>query len=367
MVHVLQILSSLKNGGGIQSMLKNYYTIMDLSSIQTDFIVCGDDVGELEAWFKERGSQVYHVPPRSRNFAANIFGIRAIIRNGSYDVVHCHQDYRGAVAIAIAKRYGVKKRIIHCHQAYPPENAVKKLRRYLSTRVLLRDATDFVACSALAGKWLYGEQMLKVGRVTILHNAISAERYIFSEENRERIRAELSIATDAIVVGHIGRFSYQKNHALLIEIFRAFHQEHGNAVLLLIGNGELSPEIQNRVNELKLEDQVRFLGVRQDVPVLFSAMDAFLLPSRFEGLPVVAIEAQANGLPVICSGRISREVQVADNVFFTDEDAYENVTTWCSTIDAALRKGRTDNRQAMIRAGYDIHQEAGKLEKLYRT
>lgn len=365
MKRVLQILSSLNDGGGVQTMLKNYYAHMDRSQLHTDFVVCGDQIGGMEAWFAQLGAHVYHIPPRKENPLGNLNGLRRIIKNGHYDVIHCHQDYHGAIAIAMAKRYGVPRRIIHGHQAYPQENAVKKIRRKCSVRSLLKNATDFVACGELAGEWLYGKQMMETGRVKILHNAIPTTTYVYSEENRHRLRGVLGISQDTLVVGHIGRFSKPKNHTLMIHIFAEFYQKHPNAVLLLVGDGELRAETEQLVAQLGLENCVQFLGVRRDVPALLSAMDVFLLPSRWEGLGIVVVESQVNGVPVVCSAQVPREVKLADNVLFIPEEHYEDSDSWCDMLEQALTIGRGDYEAEVIEAGYDICREAKKLEQLY--
>ena len=365
MTRVLQILSSLKEGGGVQTMLRNYYSYMDLSSLQTDFVVCGEEIGGMEEWFRGIGSEIYHIPPRAKDPVGNLAKLKKIIKNGQYDVVHCHQDYHGAAAIAMAKRYGVKKRIIQSHQAFPPENGLQKLRRQRSVPSLLRNATVFAACGRLAGEWLYGRELMESGRVLVLHNAISIQRYAFSQENRERLRGEMGLSPDDLVLGHIGRFSRPKNHALAVSIFAEFYQNHKNAVLLLAGDGELRPDVEKQVKVLGLESRVHFLGIRQDVPELLSVMDLFLLPSRWEGLGIVAMEAQANGLPVVCSSSVPQEVKLADNLFFADEDSYDSTVSWCRLLERALAAGIGDYRASVERGGYDICREAKKLEELY--
>ena len=365
MTRVLQILSSLKEGGGVQTMLKNYYSHMELSALQTDFVVCGEQTGGLEEWFRRTGSEIYHIPPRARNPVGNLTALNDIIKNGQYDVVHCHQDYHGAAAIAMAKQYGVKKRIIHSHQAFPPENGLQRLRRQSSVPSLLRNATVFAACGRLAGEWLYGREMVESGQVLVLHNAISPQPYTFSQENRERLRGALGLNPDDLVLGHIGRFSRPKNHALAVSIFADFYRSHKNAVLLLAGDGELRPDVEKQVKALGLEFRVHFLGVRQDVPELLSAMDLFLMPSRWEGLGIVLIEAQANGLPAVCSSSVPREVKLADNIFFADDASYDNTAALCRLLETALAAGRGDYRASVERGGYDICREAKKLEELY--
>ena len=306
MPRVLQVLSSLQTGGGVQVMLKNYYAQLAPLAFQTDFVVCGTERGGLEPWFEALGAEIHHIPPRSEDPVGNLRALRRILTDGHYDVVHCHQDYHGAAAMAMARRCGVPVRIIHSHQAYPPESALKRLRRRIESPLVIRDATVLAACGELAGAWLYGQDAVDSGRVVILRNAIDTEAFAFSPEDRLRLRRELSIPQEAAVIGHVGRFTEQKNHRLLLDIFAEFHRRRPDSVLLLAGDGPLRPEIEHQADRLGLGDSLRFLGMRTDVPQLLSAMDLFLLPSRWEGLGIVAVEAQASGLPCVCSHKVPR-------------------------------------------------------------
>ena len=179
MPRVLQVLSSLQTGGGIQVMLKNYYAQLVPLAFQTDFVVCGMERGGLEPWFEALGAGIQHIPPRYVDPAGNLRALRRILADGHYDVVHCHQDYHGAAAMAMAKRCGVPVRIIHSHQAYPPESALKRLRRRIESPLVIRDATVLAACGELAGAWLYGQDAVDSGRVVILRNAIDTEAFAF--------------------------------------------------------------------------------------------------------------------------------------------------------------------------------------------
>lgn len=363
-VRVLQICASLSRGGGVQTVLQNYYAHMNQKEYIFDFVVMGTEVGELEEWFESRGSCVYHVTTRSVSFRKNTEELKQIIQRGNYDVVHCHQDYKSLIAIIIAKLYGVKTRIVHCHQAVPKESAKSRIIRRLSTLLIKCFANVFIGCSEDAAKWLYGERMLKTGKVIILNNAIDLEKYAFSEEKREQIRFELGLE-NKLVLGNVARITGVKNHKLLVDIFAKFHQQKDQSVLLLVGDGELMDEIKGYCKSLKLSESVIFLGARSDVHELLSAMDVSVLTSRSEGLGLVIIEAQANGLPAVCSPFVPREVGLHRNVLFVPESDYENTEAWCSVIEKTLDIGRLEDVAVLTQAGYDIRQEAKKLEKIY--
>lgn len=363
-IRVLQICASLSRSGGVQTVLQNYYDHMNQKEYIFDFVVMDTEVGELEEWFESRGSHIYHVTPRSVSFKKNTKELKQIIKNGNYDVVHCHQDYKSLIALFMAKRYGVKTRIVHCHRAFPKESAKKRVIRKLSTLLIKCFANVFIGCGEDAAKWLYGERMLKTGKAVVLNNAINLEKYAFSDENRRKIRSDLGI-DQKLVFGNVARFTYQKNHKLLIDVFAKFYSQNLNSVLLLAGDGELMEETQTYCEQLGIRDAVMFLGVRSDICEMLSAMDIFLLPSRFEGLALIMIEAQANGIPAVCSSFVTGELGLQKNVLFVQESDYENSEAWCSVIQEALNIGRLDDVSFLTQAGYDIRQEAKKLEKIY--
>lgn len=365
MIKVLQVLSSLKSGGGVQTMLKNYYSHMDSLAFATDFVVCGEDIGGMEPWFESRGAHIYHIPPRTKQPLENVQALKNIMMAGHYDVLHCHQDYHGAVAVAMAKHFRVPTRIIHSHQAYPPESAVKSLRRLLESQIVMRDATVLAACGKLAGTWLYGREAVDSGQVTILHNAIDVDAFEFSAAARKQLRDELCIAENTAVIGHIGRFTKSKNHALLINIFAEFHRQEPNSVLLLAGDGPMLQATKRQTAQIGIENAVFFLGVRSDIPRLLSSMDIFLLPSLWEGLGIAAVEAQVNGLPCICSHKVPEEVRLSERLCFMPETSYSDPSAWCGMIEKLSTAGRADGRAAARTAGYDINCEARKLEELY--
>lgn len=363
-VRILQICASLSKGGGVQTVLQNYYAHMNQKEYIFDFIVMGSEVGELEEWFESRGSHVYHVTPRSVSFAKNTEELNQIIKKGNYDVVHCHQDYKSLIAIILAKLHGVKMRIVHSHQAILKESTKNYVVRKISILLIKYFANVFIGCSKSAVKWLYGERMLQTGKAIVLNNAIDLEKYAFSEEKRKQIKIQLGLE-NKLILGNVARITEVKNHKLLVDIFSKFHQQNNQSVLLLVGDGELMGEIKDYVNSVGLSETIRFLGARSDVHELLSAMDVFVLTSRSEGLGMVIVEAQANGLPAVCSPFVPSEVGLQRNVLFISENDYENTEAWCSCIKKALDNGRLEEITALTQAGYDIHQEVIKLEKIY--
>ena len=365
-VRILQICASLSKAGGVQAVLQNYYAHMNQNEYIFDFVVMGAEVGELEQWFERRGSHIYHVTPRSVSFRENTKELMQIIKSGNYDVVHCHQDYKSLIAIIIAKACGVKTRIVHAHQAFPKESTKSLVIRKLTTVLLKCFANVFIGCGRDAAKWLYGERMLKTGKAIVLNNAIDLEKYVFSEDNRKRIRHELGLE-NKLVIGNVARFTHQKNHKLLIDVFAKYHAQIPHSVLILVGDGELEDETKIYCEKLGIRDSVKFLGVRADVFDLLSAMDVFILSSRFEGLALIMIEAQANGVPSVCSPFVTRELSLQPNVLFVPEGDYENTEAWCFVIERALDIGRLEDTTNLTQAGFDIQKEAINLEKIYKT
>lgn len=362
-VRVLQICASL-NRGGVQTVLQNYYSYMNQKKYIFDFVVMGAEVGEMEEWFESRGSRVYHITPRSVSFKKNTQELKKIIKMGNYDVVHCHQDYKSLIAIIIAKFHGVKIRIVHCHQAFPRESAKKRIMRVLSISLIKCFSNVLIGCGEAAARWLYGERALRAGKVIILNNAIDLDKYTFSRKKRDEIRAELGLE-NKIILGNIARLTEVKNHKLLVDVFKEFHRKNAQSVLLLVGDGELMDEIKGYCTSLGLSESVIFLGSRPDAHELLSAMDVSVLTSRSEGVPLVIVEAQANGLPAVCSPFVTRNVGVHRNVLFVSEKDYENTEAWCAVLEKAIGIGRMEDVTFLSQAGYNIRQEAKKLEKIY--
>lgn len=357
MIKVLHTIPAM-DGGGADRILYDY-TIRLLDQYRFDFIVHTEFEGILEKDLVAKGCRVFHVPPLHEDKKEYKKRIDEIIRNGNYDIIHVSQGYRGAFFLHYAKKYKVKRRIAHSHMAYIPESIKERIIRKLATMYVKYNATDLFACGNDAAKWMWGKKPFEKGNVYIMKNAIPAERFGFSQELRDAIRREMNIA-DKFVIGNVARFSFQKNHNFLIEIFAEIKKIRDDAVLVLIGRGELEEDVKQQVENLGLKDSVLFMGVRNDVPDLLNAMDVFVLPSRFEGLPVTLIEVQANGLPAVISDAVTKEMTVSDDFSFASIQL--PASDWAKII---LGNGRTKSKNLIKNTVYDLNVATDALRTKY--
>ena len=363
MIRVLQVVSSLEGCGGVQMLLKNYYKYMDRNEIKFDFIVHGENIGELEKYFKDNGSNIFHITPKSESLYKNLKEMNSIIKKGNYDIVHAHQDIMSIFPMYFAKKSKVKMRIAHSHLAIENQKLIRKLVDKVLKRLLKIYSTEWWACGKEAGKCLWGEKAVETGKVYIMNNAIEIEKFKFDLNIRSKIRKELNLC-NKFVIGHIGRFTYQKNHELVIEIFNEVYKTNQDAILLLIGTGELEERIKEQVERLKLSNAVVFLGVRSDIENIMQAMDILLLPSRYEGLPVVLVEAQTSGLRSFVSNKITKEIKITDKVEYMN--LYDKPKQWANKILSYNRPYERNNDSNMIREyGFDIITQAKELESIY--
>ena len=290
-----------------------------------------------------------------------------LLQSGGYDCAHIHGDlaYLLLIFAKAARRAGVKKIILHSHAAGIDGRLrrVKGALHALTRRALKRCATVFVACSDKAARWMYPN--LDAESVVRINNGVDLNRFAFAPKTRERLRGELGL-TDAFVVGHVGRFAWQKNHEYLLRAFAAIRGRVPNARLLLVGEGPLFDATRAMAGELGLLDGVIFYVASYDVGALMQAMDLFLLPSRFEGLPVVGVEAQAAGLPVIFSDAVTRQAKLTDGAWFLPTDA-GSTDRWARQAQA-VAGAQTDRRQgleAVKRAGFAIQDTVEAFLALY--
>ena len=363
---MLRVLHSVSNmaRAGIETMLMNYYREIDRSRIQFDFLANKPVPGEYDGEIRDMGGRVFVSPglnplhfPKYRRFVADLLQSNPEIR-----IVHAHNEAMGYYALKSAKDAGVRVRIAHAHNTqiirdykYPLKLVCKQL--------LPGSATDYWSCGRDAGIYYYGEKRWNSSGF-ILHNAIDVSRFAFSREKRERIR-QLNGLENAFVVGHVGRFNVQKNHTRLLDIFAEIAKAEPSARLALIGVGELEQSVKDKARAIGIQDKTLFLGQMADVSDWYQAMDCFVLPSLFEGLPVVGIEAQAAGLPCIFSDRVTDEVLLSAGASRVALEADD--TEWAKEIMAAKRPEteRTQGIDIVRQAGYDIHTEAQKLQEIY--
>ncbi|MEF9941986.1 MAG: glycosyltransferase family 1 protein [Lachnospiraceae bacterium] len=358
-MRVLQIGLSY-NPGGVENFVMNYYRQMVKQGIQFDFI-CMYSTLAYEEEIKSMGGHIYYVEDIKKNPWGYRRQLLDILRKQDYAAVHVNMlSAANIVPLQVARKAGVKKIIAHSHNSSSP-GILRNVLHELHKRRISKIATDFCACSQVAGQWLYTEGV----EFQIIHNAIDMSKYLYDEQIRTEMRRELGVE-GKYVIGHVGRFEEQKNHAFLIDTFQELAKQQENAILLLIGEGDLQKAMMKKVAKEGLANRVRFLGIRHDVPKLWQAMDAFLLPSLFEGLPLVAVEAQAAGLPCFVASTITREVAITEDVVFISLEA--SAKNWAKKIVEYADYVRKDKElilQQCREKGYEIESASQELKKLY--
>ena len=348
-------------GGGIESVIMNYYRHIDRSKIQFDFFCSEKSTDIPYKEIEELGGTVTLIPSYSQ-----VFKYQKVLKEKlkGYKIVHCHLGTMAVFALKAAKTADVPVRIVHSHSTSNKQEFVRNLMKNMLRPMSKIYATDYMCCSELAGRWLFGDKVYDEGKVYLLNNAIDLEKFTYNEQLRNRKRKELDIDQDTFVIGHIGRFVEQKNHRFLIDIFNEVHKQIPNSLLLLAGQGPLMDEIKEKVNQLNLKKNVMFLGQRSDVNELFQAMDVFCLPSLYEGLPVVGVEAQASGLPCLFSNDMTKETKVLKTTKFLS--LKQNIKEWIiSIIQFANSHQRCDTSIEITNKGFNIKSEVDSLEKYY--
>lgn len=348
------------NLGGIESFFLTYYRRLDKKKFHFDFVTIFQKIAFQEE-FEKDGCQIYSLPNVKKHPYRYQKELRKLMRENHYDVVHVHMlSAANILPLKIAKSLKVEKIIAHSHNSDIPKGMARKLLHQKNQKKIGTYANVLVACSKKAGDWLFG----KDASYTILHNAVEVEKFAYQEDYRKKIREDLKIG-DSYLIGHIGRFCEQKNQEFIIEILKMCSDENKNIKLLMIGNGKDKEKIKQKVKSYDLEDKVLMLDNTLDVHQYYSAFDLFIMPSKFEGLVIVGVEAQANGLPVLFSDTISKEIQANDNVEFLGID---DATVWKERILSLEKQGKKNRhfeREKFQNAGYDIDTQAKNLERIY--
>ena len=363
-IRVLQILGIVA-GGGVESVIMNYYEHIDRTKVQFDFVVHNDNKIDITDKVKQMGGRVYQVTPYYRNPIAFVWDIYKVLKKNHYTIVHSNMNTLSAFPLFAAWLAGVPVRILHNHSTASPGETKRNIMKYILRPLAKLFANRYFACSRLAGEWMYGKKMMDSGKVTIINNAIDLKKYAFNPRKREALRKELGI-TDEFVIGHVGRFMFQKNHEFLIDVFAKALKMQPNMVLLLIGDGPLKQSIEDKVRKLGIEENVKFLGLRNDVQDLYNAMDLFVLPSYYEGLPVVGVEAQANGLPMLVSTNVTPEMKKTHIVKYVNLS--DGIKAWSMYIvlkEDCIPNEHENTYKDMQFAGFDIMKEVENLVKIY--
>lgn len=359
-IRILHMIGSF-NLGGSQTMVLNLYRAMDREKVQFDFVLDHPQERELADQAEKLGARIYTVPA----FTGTNFGqVRSawdklFTEHPEYKVLHSHVRSYASVYLPVAGKHGVKT-IIHSHSTSNGKG-IKALVKAAMQYPLRFLADYYFSCSEEAGRWLFGDRIVDGNRHHIIKNAIDAGAYRIDDEVRAAYIQELGLSGKR-VYAHVGRFHPAKNHGFLLRVFQKIQQQQKNAVLILAGDGELRGSIEEQIDALGIRDTVLLLGSRHDIPKLLQAADVFLFPSVWEGLGIVAVEAQAAGLPCICSDRVPKLVETTEHCRFLplEEDAW---------VRAALNTPcqRTDTYSQIVAAGYDVRTTAQWMEQFYRN
>lgn len=341
--------------GGITTVMMNYWRTIDKTNLHFDFACTNNPNQNLLDEINLFGCKYFKLPPRKKIWKY-FFALKKLSK--SYDIVHIHGNSSTSF-IELKAVSNVPVRIVHNHTSkteHPFVNAI--LHPFF-----LRSYTTAIACSSLAGDWLFGK-----GNFKILKNAIDIHRFIPTISKRESFRKNFGFKKDDIIVGNVGNLTKPKNHSFIIDVFYEFHKLCSNSKLLLIGSGSLEKEIKNKIEHLNLKDAVVMAGTRTDIPEMMSVMDAFLFPSLWEGLPLAVLEAQASGLPIFLSDVISSEVLASSSCFPISLE--KNPKVWATFMLQNTNKDNRfvqaeNNQVSLTNAGYNIHKEAQELLKLY--
>ena len=285
-------------GGGVETVVTNYYRFIDKSKVQFDFFYFEDSVDEPPADLIAMGARFYCLPS-IKHVSAYCRKLRSILRENRYSIVHAHLNTLSVIPLYCAWKEGVPIRIAHNHSV-PSGNELRGVLKKFLRLFSKTFATDYAACSEKAGRWLFGNRTYDQGKVTIFENAIDYDRFSRNENLRNNVRSRLKIDSDTVVIGHVGRFTYAKNHAFLIDVFARYHRIHPDSVLLLVGDGELRDEVEKKTADTGLNNCSILTGEVTDVEAYLNAMDVFVMPSRYEGLGMSAsLEVDQHKLQIL--------------------------------------------------------------------
>lgn len=359
MFRVLQVVTYMGRGG-LETMLINYYRHIDRSKIQFDFLVHRDFEASYDQEICDLGGKIYRLP--RLNPISNVYKRKLtdfFKEHTEYKIVHSHLDCMAGIPLKAAKKNGVPICIAHAHNSDQTKDK-KYLLKLIYKKNIPKYADFLFACGEKAGEWMFeGKNFF------ILNNAIDAGLYVFDINRRKKIRKTLGISEETLLIGHVGRFSTQKNHGMLIKIYEAIKKKVPDSKLLLIGVGDLMDKTKTEVVQRGLQDNVLFLGLRSDVSDLLQAMDVFVFPSFNEGLPVAIIEAQAAGLPCLISDGVPIECKKTDLVY--QLKLADGINKWADTTLKISKRERRNTLNDIVESGFDVACEAKKLEQFYQS
>lgn len=348
--------------GGAETFIMKVYRNLDRTKYQMDFLLFTDRDCEYNGEVKSSGGRIYVAVSKEVSPFRSFLDIYKIVKENKYRNVLKISEYSiGAMDLLAAMLAGARMRAFRSTNGGSSENRKRIWIHKLFIPFANRISTSLIAPSSEAAGFTFGNRAVKNGRVHYLNNGLMLEQYMIRDDLREKLKTELGL-DGKYIVGHIGRFSEQKNHRFLVEIFMELKKIIPDSVLVLVGDGELKEVIREKVYELEIEDSVLFLGLRRDVPQLLSIMDVMVFPSFYEGMPNVVIEAQAAGLPCVVSDRVTREADITGMVSYMSLD--DSIQSWISCIKRTKKKNIEECHRLLKREGYDLTDVCQKFTTL---
>lgn len=359
-IRILHVVTDMRMGG-LETLIMNYYRNIDREKVQFDFLVHRKEKAVYDDEIISLGGKIFTLPrlnPFSLDYHKKLNNF--FKDHPEYKIVHVHQDCLSSIALKSAKKNNVSVRIGHSHSSNQDRNFKYIIKKYYM-RSIPKYATELFACSKMAGDWMFRGSTYK-----ILSNAVDAEKFVFDENVRNKLKKDLVLADDELVIGHVGRFNWVKNHDYLIDVFAEILKMTNNkAKLILVGKGDLEEAVRNKAERLGIEDYVIFMGNRSDIYNIMQVMDVFVMPSHYEGLPVTLVEAQASGLKCVISDKVPEQsifIKELGKIVQLDSDAH----TWAeSIIDFADNYERKNTYKQICETGFDIKSNAQWLENYY--
>lgn len=361
-IRILHVVGKMHRAG-LETFIMNMYRNIDRNIIQFDFLTHYQERSDYDDEIESMGGRIYRFSVMDdKDILKYIKDLNIFFeKHKDYDIVHGHWTTLGFLYMFFAKKHKVRRRISHAHGARTSENLKDQVKKILS-KSMKYFSNYYFACSEKAALWLYGSSYVEKDKVKIINNAIDSKKFSFNKIIREQYRQSLKI-DDKLVVGHIGRFEASKNQSFLLEIFQEILNLNKNAVLLLVGFGEDEIILRNKIKSMGIQRKVLFLGTREDIPELLSAMDVFIFPSRNEALGISAIESQAAGLPTLVSEEIPQEAYITEYIMKCELD--DSLRNWAKESINISKMERKNTASKIIKNGYDIKSEAIRLQNIY--
>ena len=353
---ILQIVTNLSAGSGVLAVVLNWHKHIDTTRVQFDYLYMLQVSTNRQQEIEQLGGYCYQMPDPRRHPLRFLRESYRFFKMHRYQTVHSHITHLNFFFFPLAKFFGAKNIIQHAHATKWGFSPFSNVRNYIMLHAVWPLITHKMACSKFSGKLYYGKNFIVVA------NGIDAEKFAYNPQVRAAKRKELGVENN-FVIGHVGRFSTEKNHSFLLELFSEVANQDPSARLVLAGGGALENSIKNRVISLNLQDKVIFLGVRTDVPELLQTFDVFVLPSLHEGFPVVGIEAQAAGLPCLFADTITPEVLLLPNSSMLSLE--DSPVKWAQQILTLKGQPRTSGKEALRAKGFDIRQTAKQIQGFY--